>query len=253
MQHAGRVRRPGRLALPPARDRARGLGGADGRRQALDPGDRGRPGPAGDAARVDRRGDQGRPPGPAPHHGRGRAATSWSPSASRSPGGRSRPASTRAWPCSAGRRPWPLPRDARRLAELWATRVSASARGTQRGADADGRRRSSAVFLVIAFVFRRLDVSQDDARRSSAASWPTSSSRRPCSSSGAAGAGAAAMPGPTAKRFVAAPPRRGRGGRGARCEVGGARGRGAHRLRRRPGQPGGAGAAGPRTRRRSIW
>ena len=62
------------------------------------------------------------------------------------------------------------------------------------------------IFLVIAFVFRRLDASQETLGGRRPASRPTCSWPRPCSSSGAAGAGAAATPGATAKRFVGAPP-----------------------------------------------
>ena len=104
LSHPRRVRRAGGLALRAARDRARRLGGADAGREALDPGDRRRPRPARGARRVDRRRDQGRARRTSSTSWARPRATSSSRSASRSPGGACRPASTRASRCSAARR-----------------------------------------------------------------------------------------------------------------------------------------------------
>ena len=159
------------------------------RRQALDPGHRGRARPPRGPARVHGRGGQGRPPGPAAHHGRGGARLPRAPAhrdhraagldrhlreprAARPRGGRSR-----ATASTLGR-----------LAEMWATaREPARARHPApahahggldlRGLPGGGVRLPAP---------RRL---AGDARRRSPASRPTCSWPPRRSSSGAAGAG----------------------------------------------------------------
>ena len=158
-QHLRRLRRPGGLAVRAARDPARGVGGADARRQALHPGHRERPGAPGGAARVHGRVGQGRPPGPAPRDGRGGARLPGAPADRghrpprvhghlREPGAARPRRGLRALP--------PDPGPARRAV---GARVM-FAPGTQR------RLMLTAawlfgIFLVVAFVFRRLDISEE--------------------------------------------------------------------------------------------